>query len=212
MKTVRMTLSQGDKVLAVQERHVDVASAEEAVKAQPLVGSAKMIYDLLSSNDRPLDARDVDRTRRIGRYVDHIRQTPALFRCSPQEITAQGPERGFEKLYDMMDDCVKREFDAESDAEEMKKPMMVLYTLVAAICQEESLASLSQANDRHMRHLQEDIVFNGTNLKSCDFCGHPNGQDRKRLLRCARCRRVCYCGPQCQRKAWFEHKPFCSSN
>jgi len=175
-----------------------------------LVGSAKIIYDLLSKNDRPLDARDVDRTRRIGRYVDHIRQTPALYRCAPHEITAHGPKRGFAKLYQMMDDSVQREFDTEPDADELKKPMMVLYTLVSATHEEEPLASLSQATDRHMSHLKEHLLSNGVNLQTCDFCTQrANEPEGRRLFRCGRCRRVCYCGPECQRNAWANHKRFC---
>jgi len=209
MKKVRVTVSEGGRVIAVRERDVDVASADEAVEAQPLTGSAKIIYDLLTHNDRPMDASGVDRTRRIGRYVDHIRQLPALYRSSAMEITAHNPDRGFKQLYDMMDDDKKREFDAESDAKELKKPMMVLYTLVSATEREEPICELTQATTRHMHFLKEDIVLNGINLRTCDYCVAKEGPDGKRLLRCGHCRRVCYCGPVCQRMAWPSHQSTC---
>lgn len=42
-------------------------------------------------------------------------------------------------------------------------------------------------------------------LSSCGFCG----QARQKLLRCTRCQVVSYCGAECQRNAWSNHKLEC---
>merc|ERR1712167_82592 len=39
----------------------------------------------------------------------------------------------------------------------------------------------------------------------CQYCGESNGK----LMRCARCRSVLYCGAQCQRAHWEAHKKHC---
>lgn len=44
--------------------------------------------------------------------------------------------------------------------------------------------------------------------RACNACGAaPDGGAG--LRNCARCRRVCYCGPTCQKADWPAHKPVC---
>jgi hypothetical protein len=43
----------------------------------------------------------------------------------------------------------------------------------------------------------------------CAKCGARAGQPGVRLQMCSRCKRVCYCGPQCQRAHWRAHKAQC---
>jgi HEAT repeat protein len=45
----------------------------------------------------------------------------------------------------------------------------------------------------------------GGGAGACDVCGGPA------TSRCARCRGVWYCGPQCQRAAWGAHKSACAA-
>ena len=47
----------------------------------------------------------------------------------------------------------------------------------------------------------------GRGVRVCDHCGDV-AASRKNLW-CARCKEVCYCGRECQRAAWPEHKPTC---
>ena len=45
---------------------------------------------------------------------------------------------------------------------------------------------------------------------TCAACGARAGQPGVRLQMCSRCKRVRYCGPQCQRAHWRAHKARCS--
>ena len=42
-------------------------------------------------------------------------------------------------------------------------------------------------------------------LKKCQVCEKTEGK----LLKCAGCEKVFYCGAECQKKDWKEHKPVC---
>ena len=42
--------------------------------------------------------------------------------------------------------------------------------------------------------------------KDCKNCG----EKEKELLKCSRCKKVYYCGADCQRKNWPSHKLICS--
>jgi hypothetical protein len=44
---------------------------------------------------------------------------------------------------------------------------------------------------------------------ACAACGARAGQPGVRLQVCSRCKRVRYCGPQCQRAHWQAHKAQC---
>lgn len=44
--------------------------------------------------------------------------------------------------------------------------------------------------------------------KKCAVCGVKKSKE-KRLLKCAKCTSVRYCGVGCQRLHWSEHKPRC---
>ena len=41
--------------------------------------------------------------------------------------------------------------------------------------------------------------------KKCNVCQQEEGE----LLRCSRCKKVYYCGQECQKKDWAEHKQTC---
>lgn len=43
-------------------------------------------------------------------------------------------------------------------------------------------------------------------IKDCKNCG----EREKELLKCSRCKKVYYCGADCQRKNWPTHKLTCS--
>ena len=46
----------------------------------------------------------------------------------------------------------------------------------------------------------------------CDFCfKQPPEEDKKRaLFKCTGCKYIYYCGRDCQRPAWRDHKPECA--
>jgi hypothetical protein len=44
---------------------------------------------------------------------------------------------------------------------------------------------------------------------TCAACGARAGQPGVRLQMCSRCKRVRYCGPQCQLAHWQAHKAKC---
>lgn len=43
----------------------------------------------------------------------------------------------------------------------------------------------------------------------CHSCLSPS-TEQKKLSTCVRCRSVFYCSPECQKKAWYQHKKVCS--
>lgn len=206
-------------MLATKETEVDVERAQQALRDNPLQGSAKVIYDMLTQNDRPMDLEGLDRTRRIGKYVDHIHQLPALYRISPTELTRTPPELAFVKLYQCMNKDVQRQFDVEPDAEDLKKPMVILYTVMCAMQKEQSLSELHKVADHHLDYLVEDVLHGRSStsegtaptVRVCAYCCAKEGEDENRLLRCSRCRSAFYCGRICQRMAWVAHKRVCRS-
>jgi hypothetical protein len=44
---------------------------------------------------------------------------------------------------------------------------------------------------------------------SCDNCGSVAGTNNGKLLKCAGCLTVHYCGAECQKKKWKDHKKIC---
>ena len=47
-------------------------------------------------------------------------------------------------------------------------------------------------------------------VEACAACGAGSGAGGAPLKRCGRCRGVSYCGPECQRKHWREHRVSCA--
>ncbi|KAI9005744.1 hypothetical protein DFJ74DRAFT_712777 [Hyaloraphidium curvatum] len=56
-----------------------------------------------------------------------------------------------------------------------------------------------------VRDRQRDAKRQGRIKDACDRCGAEG-----KLKRCSRCGVARYCGPQCQRAAWKEHKDKCT--
>ena len=65
-------------------------------------------------------------------------------------------------------------------------------------------------------------AFDNTKMKSCGFCtksegeeailSHSKGEKVKPVVSfrfCSKCRQVCYCSPECQKKHWRDHKLSC---
>ena len=44
--------------------------------------------------------------------------------------------------------------------------------------------------------------------KLCKVCG--KGANGERLRCCSKCRKIYYCGKECQHKDWASHKPACA--
>lgn len=51
----------------------------------------------------------------------------------------------------------------------------------------------------------------GEEILNCAQCNATQGADNAALLCCGRCKRVKYCGRECQRSDWISHKVICAS-
>ncbi|CAM9496981.1 unnamed protein product, partial [Ascophyllum nodosum] len=72
---------------------------------------------------------------------------------------------------------------------------------------------------KHFRALSPKKVSRRKRTPRCDSCGMAEGEERVggdesgskvRLKLCARCRKVTYCGTDCQRLAWRRHREVCA--
>ncbi len=46
---------------------------------------------------------------------------------------------------------------------------------------------------------------NTTDVRNCDQCGKANAKSQ-----CSRCKKAYYCGKECQKLAWKDHKKTCN--
>ena len=56
--------------------------------------------------------------------------------------------------------------------------------------------------------LAKSLIKPSTGGNACDVCGTKRSAAAP-LKTCSRCKRVWYCGADCQKKAWPQHKPQC---
>ena len=54
-------------------------------------------------------------------------------------------------------------------------------------------------------------IFDFGNHKECRHCGLAEGPSTVKMKHCKRCRKVSYCGKECQDANWGDHKLECQS-
>jgi hypothetical protein len=73
-----------------------------------------------------------------------------------------------------------------------------------------AMAKWQLVNDEQFRARAMAMISELQDAAStCAACGVRAGQAGVRLQMCSRCKRVRYCGPQCQRAHWRAHKAEC---
>jgi hypothetical protein len=74
-----------------------------------------------------------------------------------------------------------------------------------------AMAQCQLVDDEHMEAwAMAEKAKHQSAASACAACGARAGQPGVRLQVCSRCKRVHYCGPQCQRAHWRAHKADCS--
>jgi hypothetical protein len=64
-------------------------------------------------------------------------------------------------------------------------------------------------DEQFMARVDAMLAERQSTAGACAACGARAGQPGVRLQMCSRCKRVRYCGPQCQRAHWRAHKAQC---
>jgi hypothetical protein len=73
-----------------------------------------------------------------------------------------------------------------------------------------AMAQCQLVASEHIRAMVDEVKAERQSAASaCAACGARAGQPGVRLQMCSRCKRVSYCGPQCQRAHWRAHKAQC---
>lgn len=100
------------------------------------------------------------------------------------------------KLYKDGEGAIKNIFQPSSGPSQMNPP---------------SVANSGKATEMIGRNTEEGLKndrLTGLGVR-CQGCGVAEAAPGTKLSKCARCRRVHFCGPRCQKMAWSEHRQNC---
>jgi hypothetical protein len=69
---------------------------------------------------------------------------------------------------------------------------------------------LKQTNGKIQEGLAKKAAEEAAVSSACAKCGAQAGAPGVQLRKCSACGKACYCGVQCQRAHWRQHKAQCS--
>jgi hypothetical protein len=70
--------------------------------------------------------------------------------------------------------------------------------------------AVSEVQERLAKAAAEEAAEEAAVSSACAKCGAQSGAPGVQLRKCSACGKACYCGVQCQRAHWRQHKPRCS--
>lgn len=146
---------QGNRVSEFRKVECDTTGAEEERSRLPIGGSASLMTGALDTSGKPLSARNVDETRRVGDYVDSVMTKAVHMRPSPSSI-AKG--EGFDKAMSCMDTTVRRQFESEPNVERIKTLFAVQYTMACLMRKDFSLEECSAALTSFEQSVRTDVL------------------------------------------------------
>ena len=146
---------EGNQVSDCRQINCDTTGVEEERSRLPMGSSASCMTGVLDASGKPLSARNVDETRRVGDYVDSVMTRAVHMRPSPSSL-ARG--EGFDKAMRCMDTTVRQRFEAEPDVERLKTLFAVQYTMASLMREDVPFEECSAALASFEQNIRADVL------------------------------------------------------
>ena len=146
---------QGNRVSEFRKVECDTTGSKEERSRLPIGGSASFMTNALDASGKPLSARNVDDTRRVGDYVDSVMTEAVHMRPSPSSL-AKG--EGFDEAMSCMETTVRRQFESEPNFERIKTLFAVQYTMACLMRKDFSLEECNAALTSFQQNIRADVL------------------------------------------------------